>query len=269
MTGGTHLARTVREVATTFAGSVRFQLAVARTSPDVLLVLVRAPLTTVVLLALSEHAGRRDLVAHAVLAPVLMTLWDMALLIAGDVITKERAWGTLELLATTPARFGVLVLARILTVTSVSLLSIVEAWLVARGVFGITVTVAHPGLFALVMAVSSLAMAGTATLMSALFVLAPHARFVQNTLSYPFYLLAGVLVPLTLLPSWVRPLSSAVFLSWSADLLRATLSPGPVQNAASHLAVIAALGLAGGVAGMFAVRIVLRRARAAGSLSKV
>ncbi|MET9255175.1 ABC transporter permease [Streptomyces sp. NPDC003717] len=259
----------LRDTLVVFAGSARFQLAFARTNPDFLLVLVRTPLTTLILLALSTHAGRPDLAAYAVLAPVLMTLWDMALLIASDVITKERSWGTLELLAATPARFAVVVLARVLTVTTVSLLSTVEAWLVARAVFGVTIGVAHPALFALTMTVSSLAMAGTATLMSALFVLAPHARFMTNTLSYPVYLLAGVFVPLSMLPAWVRPLSSVVFLSWSADLLRATLTAGPVAGAGRSLAVIAVLGLAGALAGSVAVTRVLRHARAAGTLSEV
>ncbi|WP_371500534.1 ABC transporter permease [Kitasatospora sp. NBC_00374] len=253
----------------TFWGSVRFQLTLARHSPDVLLIFVRTPLTTLVLLSISEYAGRRDLAPYSIMAPVLMTLWDMALLIAGEVITKERSWGTLEALIATPARLPVVVLGRIVAVTTVSLLSMGEAWLVARGAFGISLSIEHGPLFALCLTVSSLAMAGTATLMSALFVLAPNARLMQNTLTYPFYLLAGVLVPASMLPDWVRPLSSAVFLTWSADLLRRTLTPGPVPDAARSLAVIAALGLAGAAAGVLAITAMLRRAKAAGTLAEV
>jgi ABC-2 type transport system permease protein len=224
---------------------------------------------TVVLLSISEHAGRRDLAAYAVLAPVLMALWDMALLIAGDVISRERSWGTLEALVATPARLAVVVLGRIAAVTAVSLLSFAEAWLVARLAFGVSLTVQHGRIFALCLLASAFAMAGTATLMSALFVLAPSARLMQNTLTYPFYLLAGVVVPVSLLPEWVRPLSDAVFLSWSADLLRRSLAPGPVDDAGRSLAVIAALGLAGLLAGVLAVNRTLRRARADGTLSEV
>ncbi|WP_050374639.1 ABC transporter permease [Streptomyces acidiscabies] len=254
---------------TTLWGAVRFQLAIARTSPDVLLILVRAPLMTMVLLSISEYSGRRDLAAGVVLAPVLMALWDMTLLIAGEVINRERSWGTLEALVATPARFFLVVLGRIGAVTTISMVSFAEAWLVARYGFGIHLTVVHGTVFVLCVLASGLAMAGTATLMSALFVLAPSARLMQNTLTYPFYLLAGVLVPVSMLPEWLRPLSSAVFLSWSAELLRESLSTDPVPDAASSLAVITLLGLAGTLAGLFAVNRALRQARAAGTLSEV
>ncbi|MFJ9378739.1 ABC transporter permease [Streptomyces sp. NPDC101455] len=252
----------------TFWGAVRFQLAIARSSPDVLLIFVRAPLLTVVLLSISEAAGRRDLASHAVLAPVLMALWDMTLLIAGDVINRERSWGTLEALVATPARFFLVIFGRISAVTAVSLLSFAEAWLVARVVFGITLTIAHGTVFGLCVLASAFAMAGTATLMSALFVLAPTARLMQNTLTYPFYLLAGVMVPVSMLPQWLRPLSSVVFLSWSAELLRQSVSSAVVPDVGLPLTVIASLGLAGTVVGGLAVRGALRQARAAGTLSE-
>ncbi|GAA2843835.1 ABC transporter permease [Crossiella cryophila] len=247
----------------------RFQLALARRTPDLLHVLVTAPLFTVVFLAISEHAGRRDLAAYAVLAPCLMSLWAIALFIAGEVITQERHWGTLEALVATPARFSTLVTARITAVTLFGSLSFGEAWLVAAAGFGIVLPIEHPVLFLTCLLASALAMAGTASTLAAVFVVAPSARIVQNTLSYPFYLLAGVLVPVHLLPEWVQPLSKVIFLSWSSDLLRDTLSPAPVAAPAARLAVICLLGLAGHAAGALLMRRFLRRVREQGTLSQV
>ncbi len=40
------------------------------------------------------------------------------------------------------------------------------------------------------------------------------------------------------LPHWIRPLSSVVFLSWSADLLRAALRPTPMHDFAFRLGMV-------------------------------
>ena len=110
------------------------------------------------------------------------------------------------------------------------------------------------------------AVAGTALIMASLFVLTRSARTFQNSLSYPFYVLGGVLVPVSYLPDWLRPLSSGVFLSWSADLLRASLAPAPVHRLAFRLAMIVLLGLAGLALGRLALGRILDRLRTSGEL---
>ena len=58
-------------------------------------------------------------------------------------------------------------------------------------------------------------------------------------------MLGGILVPVSVLPHWIRPLSSVVFLSWSADLLRAALRPTPMHDFAPRLGMVAFLGACG------------------------
>ena len=111
------------------------------------------------------------------------------------------------------------------------------------------------------------AMAGTAVGMAALFVLARNAVTFSNSASYPFYVLGGILVPVSLLPHWVRPLSSVVFLSWSADLLRATLDAAPIHDFWPHLGMVVLLGACGYAVGLVALRVILVRVRESGELS--
>jgi ABC-2 type transport system permease protein len=252
-----------------FWSAFRFQAALAVRSPDTVHVLVTAPLYTVVFLAISEHAGRADLAPYAVLAPVLMALWSLALLTASDLISRERSRGTLEAMVATPASFAVVVVGRITAVTTVSLVSFAESWLVAYLLFGRAVQVDHPVTLLCCLVLSALAMAGTASAISALYVLLPTARTLQNTLTYPFYLLGGILVPISYLPVWVQPLSKLVFLSWSADLLRSALSPQPVADELARLAAIAGLGAAGCAFGALMIHRILRRVRFTGTLARV
>ncbi len=116
---------------------------------------------------------------------------------------------------------------------------------------------------------SAAAMAGTASCVSALFVLAPSARILQNTLSFPFFLLSGVLVPISYLPGWLQPASKAVFLSWSANLLRAAVSPGSARDTTGGLLAVLLLGLAGYAVGTLLIDRILRRARVTGTLARI
>jgi ABC-2 type transport system permease protein len=244
-----------------------FQVRVLRRSFGDMIALVTAPMMTLVFLAITRNAGRTDLAPYAVLAPALIVLWAVALLIAGEIVTRERENGSLEALIATPASFPAVVTGRIAAVTLLSLAGFAESWLAAWAVFGVVVPVFHPVAFAATLAVTALAMAGTASMMSALFVLARSARAFQNSLNYPFYVLGGVMVPVSFLPGWLEPVSRAVFLSWSADLLRDALAPPAITYLLPRLAVVFGLGLAGYAAGVWLLRRAVDRLRKTGSLS--
>lgn len=251
-----------------FAAAVRLQLRIVRSDPDHLMPLVTIPLFSITFLAIVRHASRDDLTAYALLAPVLIALWQLSLLDSGEVIAEDRWLGVLEAVIAAPASIGLVVVARVLTVTSVSLLAFVEVWLVARLLFGVTIEIHHPVVFAVTLAASVAAMSGTALIMAGLFVLARSARTFQNSLSYPFYVLGGVLVPVSFLPDWLEPLSSGVFLSWSADLLRASLSPGEISGVPTRVTMILALGAAGAAVGGVLLRSIIHRVRTTGSLTQ-
>jgi ABC-2 type transport system permease protein len=242
------------------------QLRLIREYRDYALELVRTPLLAAVFLLVVLHSGRPGLIVNAVVAPVLVGWWGMGLSISGEIVDTDRVLGLLEPTIATPAPFPVLVLGRTLGTTVVSGLCAVEVWLVATVVFGVTVPMHHPVVFAAAALVTIAAMNGTSLLMAALFVATRTARTFQNSLSYPFLLLGGVFVPVAQLPGWTHIPARLTFLSWSADLLRGSLAPGPVGQAGYRLLVILALGGLNAAAGLLVLRRVLRRARANGSL---
>jgi ABC-2 type transport system permease protein len=93
------------------------------------------------------------------------------------------------------------------------------------------------------------------------------ARAFQNSLNYPFYVLGGVMVPVSFLPGWLEPVSRAVFLSWSADLLRDALAPPAIPYLLPRLAAVLGLGLAGYATGVWLLHRAVDRLRKTGSLS--
>lgn len=247
-------------------GAIRLQFQIVTADRSYLNEIVANPFFAIIFIGVVKAAGREDLTSFALVAPVLITLWGMALEISGDVVDYDRGTGILEEVVATPTPLPVVVFGRVLTVSSLSLVAVAETWAVARFGFGVTVPVEHPILLLVTLVLTSLAMTGTALIMAAAFVLARSARTYQNTLNYPIYLLSGVLVPLSFLPGWLRPLGRCLFLSWSADLLRGCLRPGPVDGALAALAMVLLLGATGFLVGRVLLARVLQHVRQLGTL---
>jgi ABC-2 type transport system permease protein len=143
------------------------------------------------------------------------------------------------------------------------LFSFIEVWAVGT-LFGVELSVEHPVALLLTLAVSAYATAGTAVAFAAIFVLTRNAHMYANPLSFPFYLLGGVLVPVALLPSWLQPISSGIYMSWCADLLRASVRTQPVDGLAFRLGMVIVIGTTSFVVGRALLAVVLRRMRMRG-----
>jgi ABC-2 type transport system permease protein len=238
-----------------------------RAYPDSLFPLFMTPFLALIFLMIIDHAGRSDLTPYAIVAPVFIALWWVSVTTAGGVISWDRWQGTLELLVAAPARLPLVVFGRILAVTSIGLVGFLEVWVVARVFYGAEFTVHHRGEFVVTLVASAAAMAATALTLSAAFVLARNAITFVNSASYPFFVLGGVLVPASFLPGWVQPFSSLVFLSWSSDLLRATLVATSVEDFAFRVLMILLLGAAGLAIGTALMGYFLQKVRRRGELS--
>ncbi len=250
-------------------GAVRLQCQIVASDRGYLNEIIANPFFAVIFLGVVRAARRDDLTSFAIVAPILITLWAMALEISGDVVASDRWLGILDQVVATPTPFPTVVFGRVLAVSMLSAVAVAETWLVARVGFGVDVVIHHPLVLAAALVVTSVAMTGTALVMAGVFVLARTARIFQNTMNYPIYLLAGVLVPISFLPEWLRPLGRAIFLSWSADLLRDALRPAPVADVLPRLAIILLLGAAGFVVGRMVLAVVLRRVRSLGTIGFV
>jgi ABC-2 type transport system permease protein len=249
-----------------FLAGAQIQLRFLRAYPDAAIPFFTAPMFSVIFQMVFRHAGREDLTPYAAIAPVFIALWWLALFNSGWTITMERWNGTIEMLVAAPSSFAAVVFGRITTTTLLGVVSFFETWLVARAIFGTKITIYHPWAFYATVFVTLFAMAGTAVAMASLFVLARNAVTFSNSASYPFYVLGGILVPVSFLPHWIRPVSAVVFLSWSADLMRAALQAAPMHEFWFRLSMVAMLGAAGLLVGLYAMRVILTRVRGTGEL---
>lgn len=243
----------------------QLQAVLSRRSPAHLLVLLIAPMQTTSLLALTVHAHRPDAVATAVIAPGLIGLWVSSLDYAGRVVPEDQWAGRFTPMVAAPVPFTLVVVGRVAAVVLVGAMAFGESWLVAALGFGRVLTVHDPGVFAAAILATCLASVGTAMLMSGVISLSRARDVLQNSLSYPFYILGGIVFPLTVLPAWVRPFSHLVFLSWSARLLRDSVH-GTAHDWPLALAAILALGTAALAGGMWLTHRLVNLARRKGTV---
>ena len=229
--------------------SIRAQVQMSSRSVEDLLPLITMPLYTLVFMAIFIYSGRRDLTSYALVAPLLITVAQMSIFVASEVIVRERYGGTIELLVATPASFTLIVWSRVAVLTPLGLVGFLESWILAKLAFNVSATIHHVYLFVATLVLTAIASASTALITSVLISFVRSGRAFQNVLTFPLYLMSGVLVPITFLPSFLQPFSHILFLYWSADLLRATFEPAPPADLWVGLAAIALLALGAGVLG--------------------
>ena len=230
-------------------GAVRAQFSMSRRNVYDLVPIVMQPAYTLVLMAVFVYAGREDLSAYALVATMLMGVAATAIFIASDLMTREQDFQTFELAIASPAPFPAIILTRMMVITSISLIGIAESWLIIRFVFGVSLAIHHPWVFAATMLLTAFAAAGTALIPAALFSFARSARTYQNSITYPVYIFSGILVPLTVFPDWLAPVSRVIFLYWSGELLRDSMQTATPEGVIGKLGAIAILGVGAALVG--------------------
>ncbi|MEN3342776.1 MAG: type transport system permease protein [Actinomycetota bacterium] len=250
-----------------FLAGAGLEARIIRASPDALIPFFTSPLFTIIFLTIVRHGGRQDLQPDALMAPVLMTLWWFALFHGGNLVTGDRWQGVLEWILATPASLAAVIFGRIATIMVCGLFGFFEVWAVGKLVFGVSIPFEHPLALALTLLVTIFAMAGTAVVFAALFVLARNSYTFANSASFPFYVLGGVFVPIAILPGWIQPVTKGIFMSWSSDLLRASLKPPSIHDEWGRLGMIVLLGTLSFLAGRAVLAYVLRRMRTSGDLA--
>jgi ABC-2 type transport system permease protein len=131
-------------------------------------------------------------------------------------------------------------------------------------VFGIDLTIQDPLLFTLAIPAVILSIGALGFLIAVGFARYRNAWALGSMTEYPIWLICGFLVPLTLLPEWVRPISWSLAPTWGMRGVREAATGGtPLPD----IAICLGLGLAYIAIGIVLTESVLRAARVKASLS--
>ncbi len=156
----------------------------------------------------------------------LTGLWSSLLFISGNSINIERWIGTLESIVAVPTPFEVIIFGKNLANVLQSLISMVIGYLVASLVFGYSIHIQQPGLFAVSILLSVFAFVSFGLALAPIFIMNPGVQAWQNGMEFPVYVLCGFMFPIALLPGWTTPVSYVLSPYWAAVALHGTSSGG-------------------------------------------
>jgi ABC-2 type transport system permease protein len=168
-----------------------------------------------------QNGQRSGALAPVALGAAVMGVWTATSVSASSALQRERRLGTLELLVASPTSLVLVLLPITLATSTIGLYCIVATLLWARFLFGIHVPVEQPLPFALGIAGIVVTIGSLGFLMAVAFVRSRRAWAIGALTEYPIWLVCGFLVPIWLLPHWVRPVSWALGPTWGMRAIRA------------------------------------------------
>jgi ABC-2 type transport system permease protein len=151
---------------------------------------------------------------YAALGAAVMGIWSTTATSAGGAVQQQRNWKVLELLVGAPSPL-ILVLAPItVAIAGIGVYSIATTLLWGRLLFGVPFHVLHPVLFAVSIPTAVLSIGMLGLVLASTLVLYREASAFSQMLEYPVWLITGMLIPLSLLPGWIHPLSWVLAPTW-------------------------------------------------------
>jgi ABC-2 type transport system permease protein len=208
--------------------------------------------------------GGQETLLYASLGASVMGIWSMTSTSAGSALQRERWHGTLELLVAAPTNFAVVLLPLTIAMSTIGVYCLVATLLWGRLLFGIELHIEQPLLFAVSVPAAVLSIGAFGFLLAVSFVRYRFAWALGNLFEYPVWLICGFLVPLSLLPGWVRPISWLLAPTWGVRAIReSALGGSPLLD----ILLCFTLGAGYVLLGVLVLDTVLRSARAKAALS--
>jgi ABC-2 type transport system permease protein len=213
-----------------------------------------------------EQGSKSGTLLYVALGAGLMGIWSSTLFGSGGAIQWQRWQGTLEILIAAPAPFLLVLVPLTLATASIGLYSIVGTLVWGRIFFGVPLDFAHPLQLVVALPVTVLSLGLLGLMLASTFVLYRQASAFSNLLEYPVWLITGLLVPLSLLPGWVTPISWLLAPTWGVKAIRdAAIAGNP--SAWPAIGMCGLLGAAYLVLGWFFMQNFERLARQRATLS--
>jgi len=183
----------------------------------------------------------------ASLGATVMAIWSSVAFSAGGAIEIQRRLGTLELLVAPPVPFGAVLAPITIATSAIGIYALGATLLWGRLLFGIPLHFVHPVLFALSLPVAIVAIGMLGLILASTLIYYRAALFLGASFDYPVWLVTGLLVPLSVLPGWVAPISWLLAPTWGMRAIReSTVGGAPLSAIALSIALsacYAAIGL--------------------------
>ena len=189
---------------------------------------------------------------YIVLGNAVQPITTASVFAVASLVTRDKYQGTLVGIVLCPANRLALFVGRSLFQIVVSLLIVSVGILMAATLFGIPLGNANYAGLILSLSLTAVSMVGFGLLVSSVGLYLRTVTNLSNVLLFLTVLVCGVNFPVSQLPSWLRPVSYAIPLTYGLSAVRNAIQGAPVASILPLLLKEVAVGL-GLVAGAYGV----------------
>jgi len=160
------------------------------------------------------YGGKGNFGLFAVIGAGMMGVWNTNLWTSGRIVEGERRGGTLSMLIASPTPFPIILVGKSLSNAFASLISLVVTFATGLIAFRLELDIANPVAFIISLLLTLISMTCFGLVLGSAFVLTRNAGDFMEAANYPIFILSGLMFPLTILPTWLKPLSSILAPTW-------------------------------------------------------
>jgi ABC-2 type transport system permease protein len=160
------------------------------------------------------YGGKGNFGLYAVIGAGMMGVWNANLWTSGRIVEGERRGGTLSMLIASPTPFPIILVGKSLSNAFASLISLVVTFATGLIAFRLELDIANPAAFIVSLLLTLISMTCFGLVLGSTFVLTRNAGDFLEAANYPIFILSGLMFPLTILPAWLKPLSSILAPTW-------------------------------------------------------
>lgn len=234
-------------------------------SPFDIWVVVASPLIFATLAHFLFTGASHSAMLVAALASGVMGVWSSATASGAGALQAQRRLGTLELLVAAPAPFWSILLPISVAIAGIGIYSIATGIVYVWLIYGVPLAIANWLAFCVALPLTIVSIGALGFVFTTAFVRFRSASMVGNLFEWPVWLVCGLLIPVSVLPGWLQPVSWLFAPTWGMAALRgATLGHGHVWL---DLAACAGTGCAYLAIGALCLRYFLDAARAKATLA--
>lgn len=204
-----------------------------------------------------------ELLLSASLGAAVMCMWALVVLGSAGALEQQRWLGTLELLVAAPVPFAAVLAPISVASGAVGAYALLATLVWGTVLFDVPLSIEEPLAFVVAVPACVLAIGMLGLVISATFVLYRAAFHLGVAMQYPVWIATGLLVPLSVLPGFVGPISWFLAPTWGFRAIQeAALGQSPWPDIGMCLLVSAVYF----VVGSACLRLFVEVARARATL---
>ncbi len=216
---------------------------------------------------LATYAGYSPtMVQFVVVGNAIQTMSFSSVFAVANITSSDKWQGTLPSILVTPSSRASMILGRALYQIIMSLLISVTGLLYAAFLFHVSFASANYLLLMISLFVTSISMVSFGLLISTIGLYLRTALIVANVFLFIGLLVCGVNFPVTVLPSWLRPLSYVIPLTYGLDAIRFSIAGSGISVIIYYLALTVANGVIVFLGALFLTRSFERLSRKSGTI---